>query len=392
MTQTAPAGWYPDPENPAQQRYWDGAGWSPKVEPTSPPGSAPQHPASPGNMPQPVVDAPVLQTWKTSVWFSVLGALLGLPLLMTLSSVLAILPMILFAMLTGLDDPQSYSPILALIGNTLMLVYAVAVYPSYFSVKPRLRSSRLISFANLTFGGLIYGLLWNANLTRRTKGISYIVSAVGSGLMCLWLAFSILTAVLLGAVSGPAGAPGDPSTGQIAPVSQKDVQPLERAQDADVYADADTGASFVISSAWTELPLSKEREFIDTKFVVSDAAYATYGSVDMWSTLTEEDKKGKTRDDFDSMDDFQGDFSEIVGYSGPDGTAQTIMLNGVEYFAMSLPLSAKGVEWRTVVLMRLENGYVYQFQYFSTPAELADGIDDEDLRTFYSMVASMDYP
>lgn len=24
----APAGWYPDPQNPAQQRYWDGAAWT----------------------------------------------------------------------------------------------------------------------------------------------------------------------------------------------------------------------------------------------------------------------------------------------------------------------------------------------------------------------------
>jgi len=26
--QSTPAGWYPDPQNPGQQRYWDGAAWS----------------------------------------------------------------------------------------------------------------------------------------------------------------------------------------------------------------------------------------------------------------------------------------------------------------------------------------------------------------------------
>ena len=28
MTQTPPAGWFPDPQDPAQYRYWDGAAWT----------------------------------------------------------------------------------------------------------------------------------------------------------------------------------------------------------------------------------------------------------------------------------------------------------------------------------------------------------------------------
>jgi hypothetical protein len=28
-----PAGWYPDPQNPAQQRYWDGTAWSEATQP-----------------------------------------------------------------------------------------------------------------------------------------------------------------------------------------------------------------------------------------------------------------------------------------------------------------------------------------------------------------------
>lgn len=39
-----PAGWYPDPEMPGTQRYWDGARWSEHVAPAESPssGSAPQ--------------------------------------------------------------------------------------------------------------------------------------------------------------------------------------------------------------------------------------------------------------------------------------------------------------------------------------------------------------
>ena len=39
----APAGWYPDPQNPGQQRYWDGSAWAAAAAPPAPtaPVSAP---------------------------------------------------------------------------------------------------------------------------------------------------------------------------------------------------------------------------------------------------------------------------------------------------------------------------------------------------------------
>jgi uncharacterized RDD family membrane protein YckC len=40
--QSTPAGWYPDPQNPAQQRYWDGAAWSEATQPVA--GGAPPAP------------------------------------------------------------------------------------------------------------------------------------------------------------------------------------------------------------------------------------------------------------------------------------------------------------------------------------------------------------
>lgn len=46
MTQPVPAGWYPDPENPAQQRYWDGAAWTQSVAPVTPPQPAVQPPST----------------------------------------------------------------------------------------------------------------------------------------------------------------------------------------------------------------------------------------------------------------------------------------------------------------------------------------------------------
>lgn len=43
-TNPTPAGWYPDPENPSQSRYWDGTSWAAPSMP--PPTSAPMYAGS----------------------------------------------------------------------------------------------------------------------------------------------------------------------------------------------------------------------------------------------------------------------------------------------------------------------------------------------------------
>ncbi|MFL6107958.1 MAG: DUF2510 domain-containing protein [Marmoricola sp.] len=42
---TTPAGWYPDPQDPSQVRYWDGQAWSETTAPAGP--VAPSEPAAP---------------------------------------------------------------------------------------------------------------------------------------------------------------------------------------------------------------------------------------------------------------------------------------------------------------------------------------------------------
>ena len=60
----------------------------------------------------------------------------------------------------------------------LLFVYVCGVYPSYFTANPKIRNSATISFLNCFFGGIIFGLIWNGNITKQTKGISYIVYIV----------------------------------------------------------------------------------------------------------------------------------------------------------------------------------------------------------------------
>ena len=101
--------------------------------------------------------APVLRHWKTSVAYSLLGVVVSVLVGFLVEAV-----------------PVLFLPIWAITS----VFYAAVVYPSYFSDTPKATDNNSISFMNFFFGGVIFGSIWNSNLTNRTKGISYIVFAI----------------------------------------------------------------------------------------------------------------------------------------------------------------------------------------------------------------------
>jgi hypothetical protein len=110
----------------------------------------------------------ILANWKTSVGASVGGFFLA-------------------AFLTGIIDRFSTLSTEILFGALIAEVvfwgigiwYALAYYPSLFNKNcTRTASSATISFMNLFFGGIIFGCIWNSNLTKKTKGVSNVVFAV----------------------------------------------------------------------------------------------------------------------------------------------------------------------------------------------------------------------
>lgn len=80
----APAGWYPDPQNPAHQRFWDGSIWAA-------PGTAPPPPSAP---PPPPMYAPPGATYgyqKQSVnGFAIASLVLGIVWIYWIGSILAL--------------------------------------------------------------------------------------------------------------------------------------------------------------------------------------------------------------------------------------------------------------------------------------------------------------
>jgi hypothetical protein len=72
----APAGWYPDPERPGTQRYWDGSTWTEQTQ-TSPP----RQPQPPSQSKDPKNDGLALAGWITAVLIPFIGAIIGVVLM-----------------------------------------------------------------------------------------------------------------------------------------------------------------------------------------------------------------------------------------------------------------------------------------------------------------------
>lgn len=129
----------------------------------------------------------LLATWKTDIVASILGLVAGYAFSFILNAVME---------LTSAANSLGVLGALSLVSLAFVAVsffYALSVYPSLFSDKPRITSPRLVAFLNLLFGGIIFGCIWNSNLTNRNKGVSHIVFvglSVGLGVLYAMLGFA----------------------------------------------------------------------------------------------------------------------------------------------------------------------------------------------------------
>lgn len=126
---------------------------------------------------------PVLDSWKTSKSFSVLG-------LVTAMTVITLEKSLTFGayMLLGISF------------MALGVVYAAKIFPSLFGNKPGLKSNKGISFLNFfvpsvpmgVLGGIIFGCIWNYSLTNKELGVSrwvFIALLIALFLWFIWMWF-----------------------------------------------------------------------------------------------------------------------------------------------------------------------------------------------------------
>jgi hypothetical protein len=88
-TVSAPAGWYADPENAANVRYWDGSQWTDDFAPAQPTGALATGPAPVAPMYPSYASVPVQKTGTNG--FSIASLVLGIIWLYWIGSILALI-------------------------------------------------------------------------------------------------------------------------------------------------------------------------------------------------------------------------------------------------------------------------------------------------------------
>ena len=150
------------------------------------------------------------------------------------------------------------------------------------------------------------------------------------------------------------------------------------------YIDKDTGLKFTVPENYTQTELSKEREFIDVKFVYNDdyAKSIMYGSTDLWRKLTASEKFGLSRSDIDS-DYYSKEIYEELGEN-----VESIQLGGRKYFKYTESTTNNDLGFDVSIiqtsLIHIDNGYYYLFMYFGDTK--AKEYDD-----FINMVENAEY-
>ncbi len=164
--------------------------------------------------------------------------------------------------------------------------------------------------------------------------------------------------------------------------SEKNSQPF-------IYTDTDSGAKFTVPANWEQKPFTKDREYIDVKFVstVDDGCAIIYGSTDVWSQMPAYEKLGSTRADYNNSVFTKADVAEMFQTSADRVT--TVTYNNIEYFKGETiqTTNSYGLNITATMtsLVYINNGWMYMFQFGSMG-------DDKLYSDFERLMKSVWYP
>lgn len=156
-----------------------------------------------------------------------------------------------------------------------------------------------------------------------------------------------------------------------------------------VHTDTDSGVTFTVPANWKQEAFTKEREFIDVKFVSTkeDGCTMIYGSTDMWEQMSASEKIGYTRSDINNSVITKSDIAEIYGTTADK--ISVVTYNGIQYYKGELTSSQEvyGVDFSITMteLVYIDNGWMYMFQFSGTSTHKL-------YSDFESLLNSVQYP
>ncbi|MEY8562122.1 hypothetical protein AALA21_03575 [Eggerthellaceae bacterium 3-80] len=350
---------------------------------------------------------PALENWKTSVLFSILGLVASLILIGILTVVIRLLIELYLGDTATLLRNTPYalscaSTFTAFIYNVVVIVYAAAFYSSYFKQNPRLVSSKAISFLNLFFGGVIFGCLWNHNLTRSKiaktplKGASATVLIVYNALMIPLFLINMISGVSqLDYIKDYYGS-------QMERVEQSRVDSSSKSSntpapdrslkttDGSHYYDEEYRIDFILPEGWNQIELDKTRSFVKWKAVPIDgySSVIIYGAGDAGipdynvSDITQQELEGTISDILEDC---------------TDESIEKTSVNNIDYWKISGSgyISSQGDLMLTSMTsyMTAKNGVMFMFQYMTLLSD--EGSYDPGSDPYYDdyleLIASTNY-
>lgn len=146
---------------------------------------------------------------------------------------------------------------------------------------------------------------------------------------------------------------------------------------------ADSGASFTVPEGWVQKEFTEERNYLDAKFlpVSANGSAVFFGCMDLWGELTAEEKMGLSRAVCDqnmfSSDDIK-DFLTDAGISVNAVTKESI---GDRIYFCANGTYESIVTVKIHVIVHIEDGWMYQFQFTSLENSFTPYILEEFVRT-----------
>lgn len=348
---------------------------------------------------------PVVENWKTSISFSILGAVVYLVIWVIIARIIetSLMPSDYSGVpLWSFSDfvQDAAISITALIFFAITIVYAGVFYPSYFKEKPIVKSNKIISMLNVGIGGVIFGPYWNSILTisrsekKCRKGYSHIVAIVCCTISILFVDYTLLTTQL------PALDDVNQYIKHVDAANPRGIT-SSVSNKKQTFTDSELGISFKVPSNWESNNASKsDGDEIRCTYTVDDG-YVRFTLI-AWDDYERNEsiyqKRNISRSDINTLSAIDKDRAmDLVSSnidSVTDSTAEMVSINGKDCWlarAKGTVTSSTGKQFSAAETdyYLVDNGTVYYFILESR--DYSDKANDQLANAMEQIVSSVEY-